>query len=605
MNGVDTVLALDENGAAQLVLTNVEPGIYNVVVVYDGDNTYDSAVTTGSFNVAKESIDANITVPSDIKAGEEAVIDIAIPGATGNVSVFVDGVENVVPLDENGTAQFIIPAAESGEHSVVVVYLGDDTHDAAVATGSFSVEKVLSEANITLPSDVKAGEEAVIDIAIPGATGNVSVIVDGVETVVALDENGTAKYTVPAVGAGDHSVVVVYPGDDTNAPVVKSATFSADKETTEANVTMPTDFKVGEQANVTVDIPGATGNVSVIVDGVETVVPLDENGTAVVPMNMTPGEHSVVVVYSGDETHSPVIKTATVNAEVVTSQFTNLVLDGNLVLSGVLVDSLGNAIANATIDYTIGTTKGTLTTGADGSFKMTAQNNAIVAIAYAGTPEVAGTNIDITIQNIAPSRLGSEFNVTEGISIKTYAVDSPAGEIGQTTSFRLTDSNGKPIVNATVKFAYKTVILNRTTDENGIVFIGINTQVAQEALCAMSYIGDENYNATFVAFSFDIQSKPITISAPSKTYKASATKKYTVTIKTEKCNSRDGKVYLSAGKKITMKINGKTYTAKTNAKGQATFNLNISKKGKYTASIKFAGDKTYASASKSAKITVK
>ena len=54
-----------------------------------------------------------------------------------------------------------------------------------------------------------------------------------------------------------------------------------------------------------------------------------------------------------------------------------------------------------------------------------------------------------------------------------------------------------------------------------------------------------------------------------------------------------------------MKINGKTYTAKTNAKGQATFNININKKGKYTASIKFAGDKTYASASKSAKITIK
>ena len=122
----------------------------------------------------------------------------------------------------------------------------------------------------------------------------------------------------------------------------------------------------------------------------------------------------------------------------------------------------------------------------------------------------------------------------------------------------------------------------------------------------MSYLGDEKYNATFVAFSFDIQKKPITITASSKTYKASAkTKKYTVTIKTEKCNSNDGKVYLSAGKKLTMKINGKTYTAKTNANGQATFSLKITKKGKFAASIKFAGDKTYASASKSVKITIK
>ena len=173
-------------------------------------------------------------------------------------------------------------------------------------------------------------------------------------------------------------------------------------------------------------------------------------------------------------------------------------------------------------------------------------------------------------------------------------------------NYRLTDSNENPIVNATVKFAYKTVILNRTTDENGIVFIGINTQFAQEALCALSYIGDEKHNATFVAFSFDIQKKPITISAAAKSYKASAkTKKYTVTLKTQKCNSRDGKVYLSAGKKVTLKINGKTYTAKTNSKGQATFSLKITKKGKYTTKISFAGDKTYKSASKSVKITIK
>jgi hypothetical protein len=220
-----------------------------------------------------------------------------------------------------------------------------------------------------------------------------------------------------------------------------------------------------------------------------------------------------------------------------------------------------------------------------------------------GTATIDTNKSDVPVTNVL---VATQFNVTDGISIKTYAVDSKAGEVGQTTAFRLTDSNGNPVVNATVKFAYKTVILNRTTDENGIVSIGINTQVAQEALCAMSFAGDDKYNATFVAFSFDIQKKPITISASAKTYKSTAkTKKYTVTLKTEKCNSNDGKVYLSAGKKVTLKINGKTYTAKINAKGQATFNLNINKKGKFTGTVKFAGDKTYNSATKKVKITIK
>jgi hypothetical protein len=53
-------------------------------------------------------------------------------------------------------------------------------------------------------------------------------------------------------------------------------------------------------------------------------------------------------------------------------------------------------------------------------------------------------------------------------------------------------------------------------------------------------------------------------------------------------------------------VNGKTYKAATNAKGKATFKITkLKKKGKFTATIKFAGDKTYKAASKKVKITVK
>ncbi|WP_298501316.1 Ig-like domain-containing protein, partial [uncultured Methanobrevibacter sp.] len=63
--------------------------------------------------------------------------------------------------------------------------------------------------------------------------------------------------------------------------------------------------------------------------------------------------------------------------------------------------------------------------------------------------------------------------------------------------------------------------------------------------------------------------------------------------------------YFKAGKKVTLKLNGKTYTAKTNDKGQATFKLDLSKKGTYKATVNFAGDNTYSGSSKSVKITIK
>jgi len=77
------------------------------------------------------------------------------------------------------------------------------------------------------------------------------------------------------------------------------------------------------------------------------------------------------------------------------------------------------------------------------------------------------------------------------------------------------------------------------------------------------------------------------------------TKKYTVTLK-----NNLGKGMKNT--KVTLKVNKKTYTAKTNKKGVATFKITkLTKKGKYKATIKYAGSKYYNSKTVKAKITVK
>ena len=89
------------------------------------------------------------------------------------------------------------------------------------------------------------------------------------------------------------------------------------------------------------------------------------------------------------------------------------------------------------------------------------------------------------------------------------------------------------------------------------------------------------------------------ITANAKKFKTTEkTKKYTIKLKDYKGN-------VIKNVKVTLKVNGKTYSATTNKNGQATFKINkLTKKGTYTATVKFAGNNNYELSSKKVKITV-
>ena len=82
-------------------------------------------------------------------------------------------------------------------------------------------------------------------------------------------------------------------------------------------------------------------------------------------------------------------------------------------------------------------------------------------------------------------------------------------------------------------------------------------------------------------------------------YLKDKTKKYVVTLKT---NTNQ----LLKNVKVKVLVNGKTYIAKTNSKGQAIFSLNkLAKKGKFKATIKFEGNGYYKAVGKNVYLTVK
>ncbi|WP_458402588.1 Ig-like domain repeat protein [Methanobrevibacter sp.] len=588
------------NGTASVTFTNVYGGRHSVYVTYRGDANHNATSAASSFFVEKLIPEVSIAVSSNIKAGDSADIYVSIPDVTGNVSVVVDGVEEVVALDENGSAVYTVPAVGAGGHGVVVVYPGDDIHDAVVESVVFSVDKEVLVVNVTVFGDFKAGGDVDVNVSVPGGFGNVSVVVDGVEEVVALDENGSAVYTVPAVGAGGHGVVVVYPGDDIHDDAVGSSVFTVEKEISNVNVTVGDVTSGG--ADVTVSVPGASGNVSVVFDGVEVSVPLDANGTATYNIpEVTGGEHSLVVIYDGDETHSSAHVAKTVINEEYATRFANItVADGKL--TAVLVLSTGEGLANVSVRVNIGGVIVNAVTDENGALTVDDVMGKSVELKYEGNDSILPADISVDLTGDSSVR---DNTAVVSSDFEQYACDYYEGERGGNFTFQLTDSKGNVLANKTVFIGYNGVTYNRTTDENGYAALQINLKNAGIYTFVIVFLGDEDYNASMAVHRITINKKPITIAAPEKTFKAGAkTKKYTVTLKTLKGSSADGKTYLAKGKKVTLTINAKTYTAKTNAKGQATFKISLTKKGSYSAVVNFDGDNTYSSNRVNSKIKI-
>ncbi len=397
-----------------------------------------------------------------------------------------------------------------------------------------------------------------------------------------------------------------------NALAVSEDEVSSDsaKEESNATVIVPSDAKAGESAIISVEIPNATGNVSVLVDGKETIADF-VNGKAVVGLeNLTAGDHSVVVIYYGDETHDSThtISSFHVSEKIVVkravSEFVDVVVFDDCNVSAALVDEEGKGIIDAKINYAIGGRSGSVVTDSNGIFKIKGENGLLMTVTYEGDSKYLPANTTIQFENNVPAVIESTSILSEDFT--QYACDFYEGERGGHFTFRLVDSKGKPIAKKTIFIGYNGVTLNRTTDANGYASVQINLKNAGLYTFVIVFLGDDDYDASMAVHKVTINKKPVTISASAKTFKAKAkTKKYTVTFKTIQGSSADGKTYFASGKKVTLDVAGKTYSAKIADNGKATFNLKLTKKGKYTAKVNFAEDVTYKSASKSVKITIK
>ena len=292
-----------------------------------------------------------------------------------------------------------------------------------------------------------------------------------------------------------------------------------------------------------------------------------------------------------------------VNATKLAKPDTTLVADvddaGNLLVS---LTAGGSAVANGKVLISVnGAEAVSYDLGEDGT----------LSIALSDLTDATGKlNIDVSFEETDDYK-GSTGSASAVLVVKTVTekIDPVAtsitasditatAKIAKTLSITLKDANGNALASKAVKVTVNGKTSTVTTDKNGVAKVTVNYAKAGTYYYTFNYLGDNDYKASIKPVKVTVNKQATKATFAKKTFKVKATKKISFTLK-------DSKGKAIAKKKITFKVNGKTYTAKTNSKGVATVKIVIKKKGKYTATAKFAGDTTYKAVSKKAAITIK
>ena len=552
VNNKEYIVAI-ENGSAKLNVENLLSGTYDVLVRFMGDNNYLPSENNASFIVSKVPTNMNIAV-DNINVGEDAVINITLPNEISNelVSVTIDGKSYTV-LINNGKGSLILSNLVANSYPITAKYDGNYKYTEGENTTALTVAKMSSAVNVTA-NNIKFGEEAVINIAVPNVSlGVATVVVNGKSYNVAIvDEKGVLN--IYNLAAGDYNVDVTYLGDNKYLSSTNAANFTVSK-VSDYNMTVDiADIVKGENATITVSVPeDGTGNVIVTINGTDykgTVV----NGTAkVIIPGLDEGTYKVVTFYTGDNKYDSMIVngTITVNKNTKTTlTMDNLVkyFNGPQKLMAKLVDGFGNPIANATVYFTINGKVHARITDENGTASIAIRllpSEYKASALFNGTDDydMAAVNASVLVKNTI---LGNDTTLYFRNGTQYVA--------------KFLDGNGKALANTDVKFNINGVFYTRVTDENGIARLNIRLDPASYIITAYNPVtGEQKANNITVLpriIAKDLSMKYL----DGSTFNAALV---------------DGQGKAISGVNITFNINGVFYHRTTDVNGVASLNIRL------------------------------
>ena len=526
----------------------------------------------------------------DVEYLQTANITVSVDAnATGNITVTLINGSGVIKSANlrivTGKVNLSVDNLACDNYTVNAFYHGDGTYHENTTSEIFKVEQITPIITID-PVIVSPNENATITINITSrTTGNVTVKVNS-KNYTGEIKRGIAVTVIDQLDSGKYLIEAYYPGDRNFTEAYGYGNLTV-KKNLEIKATADP-ITLGK--NATVDVTGlenATGNISVRAGDGIYIDRIDMGKASVVIPGLIENT-TAEIHYRGDDNYCNASTSILIVVNPKEKKNATMIVDAAPITVGENATVSVTLPEDATGDVTVGSEVVPLVNGtASVILTNLPVGNTTVPVIYSGDDnynpisESAQIIVNKKTSKLAASDVTTTYKISKDLVITlTDAANTAIGNVQVTV-----DLNG---------------IKNYTTDANGQIKIAITGLTPKTYTAKITFGGTENYTTASAQAKVIVKKATPKMTAKAKTFKdTDKTKKYIVILK-------DNKGQAIKNAKVSLKVKGKTYTAKTNTKGQATFNLKkLTKTGKYKAVITYNGNQYYNKLSKKATITVK
>jgi hypothetical protein len=611
---VTVVSATDDAGNDTISLASDE-SVADEVTAIDANDHLGEESPEGTFaelndNITNAGVENTLTLEKNYKANSSEVSGIAI-----DRDITIDGAGHTIDANNKSINVFTINEGKSVTLKNIV-FTGISSKFAVINNGNLTVNNCTFENNTSIKSenapvitnstfrDVETSinasaidykQDASINGTIDIGLNITKLLLNDIETPVSL-ENGNFYANVSNLTVGTYIITF---RDDYGNVIELSENVANNLTVNPITANLTVNASVNEFGmiiiNATVD-RNVEGNITFII--------ADENSKTVINQTSTiidglavfddlktyeKGNYTIFVTFSGDNYLNETENT-TVEVDKLVPNISHITLVSYNAVT-VIISLSHNATGNLSLAFS------------NGMKKTVTLKDGKAMLDFTDKPGTYSINVgyDGDDNYYALPEYFIDYTIKKASSVTSGNVNVAYNDNAKVTVTLVDSSNNAPIANALVFIVMEKKIYKSITDASGRAIFTIQAKLKPGTYkFIVKYGGNNVFDDSSSTYSFTVKKATPKITAYKKTFKKKTkTKKYKITLK-----EKNGKAIKSV--KVTLKVKGKTYSAKTNSKGKATFKITkLKKAGKFTATITFKGNAYFKKVTKKVKITVK